>query len=113
MGIQHFYSQTVADGTATSVVRLREFLRYDPETGEVRWLVKRTRNSTANVGDLAGAIDETGYRRIMFDGKKHRVHRLAFMFMGQPMPEQVDHINGDRSDNRWCNLRSADPQVNS
>lgn len=113
MSILHAYTQTVADGTATSVVRLREFLKYDPETGKICWLVKRTNNATANVGDEAGGVDENGYRRIMFDGKKYRAHRLAFVFMGLPMPAQVDHINGNRADNRWCNLRAADALINA
>lgn len=97
----------------TALLRLRQHLRYDPETGDIVWLVKRTKNATANVGDLAGGIDENGYRRIMFDGKKYRAHRLAFLFMGYDMPEQVDHINGNRADNRWANLRAADPNINA
>ena len=97
----------------SALTRLRQYLQYDPETGAIVWLVKRTKNSTANVGDLAGGIDEHGYRRIMFDGKKYRAHRLAFVLMGHDMPEQVDHINGDRTDNCWVNLRPANPKINA
>ncbi len=109
MSIVHVKSNTIPDWTGY----VKSLLSYDPATGEMRWLVKRTRNSKANVGDLAGGVDESGYIRIMIDGKKHRAHRLAFIFMGETPPEIVDHINGDRSDNRWVNLRRADPSINA
>lgn len=113
MAVSHVYSQTVADGTAISLVRMREFLSYSPDTGDLVWLRKRTHNRKANVGDVAGGVDEHGYIRIMFDGKKYRAHRVAFVLMGLPMPEQVDHINGNRRDNRWVNLRPSNAQANA
>src|SRR5690606_167269 len=45
--------------------------------------------------------------------KLHQAHRLAFLYMTGEMPEKVvDHINGDRSDNRWENLRCANQSQN-
>lgn len=114
MAVQHVFSNAVADGTVTSVFeKMKHYLRYCPDTGNFYWLVKRTNNSFANVGDLAGSLDENGYIRLTFDGKKHRAHRLAFVFMGQELPEQVDHVNGVRSDNRWVNLKESNPLQNA
>lgn len=92
-------------------MELREILDYDPETGVFHWKVSRGR--LAKVGDVAGGPDENGYVRLMAGGKKYRAHRLAFWFMTGDMPVQVDHINGNRSDNRWANLRAADPTINA
>lgn len=87
------------------LAKLREFLAYNPETGEFRWLKNKSRG---HVGGLAGAVvATTGYRRIWFDGERVFAHRLAFALMTGEWPETVDHINRIRDDNRWANLRAA------
>lgn len=87
--------------------RLREVLSYDPDTGEFRWLVDR--GGGARTGDVAGNIDKSqGYRVITIDGSDYRASRLAFLWMIGAWPkEQIDHVNLDRADDSWKNLREA------
>jgi hypothetical protein len=86
--------------------RLKEVLNYDPETGEFTWLVSAGRR--VRVGDVAGYQRPDGYCRIQIDGRNYRAHRLAWLHMtGEWPPHQIDHINGDPSDNRTSNLRPA------
>ena len=92
--------------------RLTEVLHYDPETGVFRWLVDRRNGSRA--GQIAGTNTGRGWLHFMVDGRLYKAHRLAWFYMtGSFPPEQIDHINGNRSDNRWCNLREATAQQNS
>lgn len=91
--------------------QVKSLLSYDEETGAFRWL--RNRGRTARAGDIAGCVDERGYRRICISGRKYRAHRLVFLLKTGAMPEFVDHINGVRDDNRWCNLRPADATINA
>jgi len=85
---------------------IKDFLQYNPETGVFVW-TKRM-GATVNVGDVAGCLHKSGYIRININGKLYSAHRIAFLYMDGSMPDEcVDHINHDRSDNRWLNLRRA------
>ena len=59
------------------------------------------------LGDVAGSPHNAGYRQICIARKKHLVHRLIWMYHYGEMPTQIDHINGQRSDNRIENLREC------
>jgi hypothetical protein len=70
-------------------------------------------------GTTAGALlsgKSGGYIRIGYNRKYYRAHRLAHLFMtGKPVPQgfEIDHINGNRADNRWLNLRVVTRAQNS
>lgn len=90
--------------------RLKELLHYDPETGHFTWRV--TRGSKAPAGTVAGSPSR-GYTLICVDQKLYKAHRLAFLYMLGSIPDlDIDHVNRDRSDNRWVNLRPATSSEN-
>lgn len=78
-------------------------LEYNPETGIF------TRN-----GLRAGTAGVRGYRQIWYKGRQYYEHRLAWFIMtGEWPPDQMDHIDRDRSNNKWSNLRLADQAQNN
>ena len=92
-----------ADVTAQ---RLREILVYCQDTGLFRW--------RAYGGVPAGSDSGDGYIRIGVDGRLYFAQRLAWLYVNGQWPENdVDHINGQRADNRLCNLRRATRSQNN
>jgi hypothetical protein len=79
--------------------RLRELLRYNARTGA--FVRRHSRGSRP-----AGGINAGGYHQISVDGRLYYGHRLAWLYAYGEWPDGcVDHVNGDRSDNRLLNLR--------
>lgn len=96
--------------------RLRSALDYNPDTGVLTW-ASVNKHSSKRVGDVAGCVDKSGtgpnYVVIWIDNKSYRAHRLAFQIVTGLVPVgEIDHRNGDGTDNRWCNLRDVPQSIN-
>jgi hypothetical protein len=84
-----------------------EAFHYNPDTGE---FLRKFKNGIK----LIEKLDANGYLRVYFNCKSHKVHRIIWLYMTGSFPtDQIDHINGVRSDNRFCNLRQATSRQNN
>lgn len=93
--------------------RLKELLHYDPESGSFTRKARSAVRCRGKVGDVLGSINSRGYLTISVDNKKYQAHRLAWLLThGEFPPDQIDHINGIKTDNRIANLRPATRQEN-
>ena len=98
-----------------TVLRVRDLLDYNPETGHFTWLKKPHKKATAiKVGDRAGTTDTDAIVNIFIDGNGYKAHRLVWFWMYGEWPASIiDHINGIRSDNRLDNLRQGTRSLNN
>lgn len=107
--------RVVSAGEAITQDLVRSLLHYEPETGVFVWNGGVTvRQANLMKGRIAGGLRPSdGYWCIKIGRRKYAAHRLAWLYMTGELPALIDHINGERTDNRWANLRVADKSVNN
>jgi hypothetical protein len=104
--------RTLSEGL---IEQYRQLLDYEPSTGALTWKSFRGGGAPAT-GTQAGTKTVYGYIaiRVRALGQARPAHRIAWALTHGRWPVQfIDHINGNRSDNRLCNLREADQTINS
>lgn len=106
-----------------------QYLDYDADTGIFTWKSRDAsmftlttdaykareacRWNTRFAGRTAGKIEGKGYLQTSINGKSYMLHRLAWIIMsGSDAEQQIDHIDGDKTNNRWANLRAATQHQN-
>ena len=85
------------------LMSLLKNLQYNPVTGMFTWLISGRKR---RIGGRAGNRSPNGYRSIRIDGTAYYEHRLAWLAVHGAFPNltEIDHINGNPSDNKISNL---------
>ena len=106
---------------------LHEIFAYDPETGVLshkkrpRWMFKSGYNggeaswktwNSRYAGREVASKNNHGYYRVSIGGVRYTAHRIIWMMVHGEWPDEIDHINGSRADNRLHNLRAVNRQEN-
>lgn len=80
--------------------------------GKLFWKTRGYGNAPIKAGSIAGSICSRGYIRIKLKNKNYLAHRLIFLIHHGYMPDFVDHVDGDKSNNNIENLREANRATN-
>lgn len=91
--------------------RLRELLTYDEETGKLYWKPRPDARSSWNTRyagkEAFTAMHNAGYKVGSIDDKMYLAHRVIWKMVTGEDPDDIDHIDGDRTQNQISNLRSV------
>lgn len=97
--------KSVSDYATLNQNDLIGLFNYNDTTGLLTY-----RNDTKNKssGDIAGKKNSDGYLQVKIGKRNYKIHRLVWLYVHGVWPvDLIDHINGNRTDNRICNLREA------
>lgn len=106
-----------------SVDDMRELVKYEPDTGKCYWKVREPKwfpDRVAISSDSAckswnknfsgkeiKSVNQFGYIAFQILGNDYKLHRFIWEYVTGGKPDSIDHINGDKLDNRICNLRNV------
>ena len=100
----------------------KELLRYDDESGNLYWKARaRMHFQTDRACSMwnaryplaeAGHKGEDGYIVIGILSTLYKAHRVIYLMCQGILPKEVDHIDGDKGNNRIANLRAASRRQN-
>ncbi|MCP4183585.1 MAG: HNH endonuclease [Hyphomicrobiales bacterium] len=91
----------------------RSIIDYKPDFGI---MTARINRGGLRIGQQVGTINLQGYRQVFIDYWSFKASRLAFLMMEGHWPPagmMMDHIDGDKANDKWSNLRLATPQQNA
>lgn len=90
-----------------------DLLRYEPETGNLYWKKDVARNVKA--GTIAGVSRKRDlYKVLMINKRQYQAHRIVWLLAHKQHPKEfIDHINGDKTNNKLSNLREANRSLNA
>lgn len=86
-----------------SIEAIQEVFQYDPTAGTLRW--KTRPNNCVRPGYIAGRKHANGHIEVSYKGASYMAHHLAWCLHYGTWPVgKIQHLNGDKADNRAVNL---------
>lgn len=93
--------------------KILSYFEYRKDRGELVWKNHRSGKFQKRlVGQVAGASNKRGYVSVQLEGKKIKLHRLIWFLEKGQWPAEIDHIDGNKKNNRIENLRPATRRSN-